>query len=479
MKQTVKKLWSVAALLLLVTAVYAEQTVTVVKQLNGTANDKAGTVTYEVNASNNQCVLTVTPAEGNYITVEYITAEKVVAGDAANARHGAPGMSEPITVTAVETPTEPDPSGTTQYQFEMPGQDYDVVITANFQQRVSIADGTLTLSIPQDGYAYNGDVREPTVTVTVANETLADDKYTVAYGNNDHNNIDAGEVTVTVTGVKTYTGTLTTTFTIAPRQLTDEMVTLMEPDMPLVYNGEAQTVEVSLYDVEMKSGLNETDYEVAYANNINVGTATVTITGKGNYQGVVTKTFDILRQLEISFNENQWATYIAAENLEVPAGLEAYVVSNVKGSTVTVSQVDYLPAGVGVLLFAVELSDWFVAAAYPEEPETVTSLLQGCANATPVASLTADNVYVLYNDEFVKTVSGTIPAGRCYLPVANTTFAGARLAIHFADEATAVKGIRVADGDKAQWYDLGGRRLSAQPVKAGVYIVNGRKVIVK
>lgn len=42
------------------------------------------------------------------------------------------------------------------------------------------------------------------------------------------------------------------------------------------------------------AGLEEgIDYEVAYTNNINVGTATVTITGKGNYKGTIIKTFTI------------------------------------------------------------------------------------------------------------------------------------------------------------------------------------------
>ncbi len=39
-----------------------------------------------------------------------------------------------------------------------------------------------------------------------------------------------------------------------------------------------------------------TDYTVAYSNNINVGTATATITGKGNYTGTVKKTYTITKK---------------------------------------------------------------------------------------------------------------------------------------------------------------------------------------
>ena len=50
------------------------------------------------------------------------------------------------------------------------------------------------------------------------------------------------------------------------------------------------TVTVKDGDTVLKSG---TDYTVAYYNNLSVGTASVKITGKGNYAGTVTKTYTI------------------------------------------------------------------------------------------------------------------------------------------------------------------------------------------
>ena len=47
---------------------------------------------------------------------------------------------------------------------------------------------------------------------------------------------------------------------------------------------------VKLDGKTLKKGI---DYTVSYKNNKNVGTATVTITGKGSYKGTVTKTFKI------------------------------------------------------------------------------------------------------------------------------------------------------------------------------------------
>ena len=61
-----------------------------------------------------------------------------------------------------------------------------------------------------------------------------------------------------------------------------------------VYDGKAKTPTVTVKDgsTTLTSG---THYTVSYKNNTNVGTATVTITGKGNYQGTVDKTFTITK----------------------------------------------------------------------------------------------------------------------------------------------------------------------------------------
>ena len=60
----------------------------------------------------------------------------------------------------------------------------------------------------------------------------------------------------------------------------------------VTYSAEAQkpAVTVTLNGVTLKQGI---DYTVAYANNVEVGTATATITGKGAYEGTVKANFQI------------------------------------------------------------------------------------------------------------------------------------------------------------------------------------------
>jgi len=46
------------------------------------------------------------------------------------------------------------------------------------------------------------------------------------------------------------------------------------------------------------------------------------------------------------------------------------------------------------------------------------------------------------------------------------------------DETTGISGISGNTGISGAWYDLNGRKLQSIPTKKGVYIMNGKKVVV-
>lgn len=73
------------------------------------------------------------------------------------------------------------------------------------------------------------------------------------------------------------------------KPLTDAMIAAIPAQ---TYTGAAIQPTVTLTDGETTLTLG-TDYTVAYSNNTNAGTATVTVTGKGNYAGTATATFTI------------------------------------------------------------------------------------------------------------------------------------------------------------------------------------------
>jgi hypothetical protein len=79
--------------------------------------------------------------------------------------------------------------------------------------------------------------------------------------------------------------TASKSFTIYPKQLTDELLAVIGEFM---YNGMAHTPIANV------TGLALEDYTVSYLNNINAGTASVVITGMGNYTGQLIANFTIL-----------------------------------------------------------------------------------------------------------------------------------------------------------------------------------------
>ena len=82
---------------------------------------------------------------------------------------------------------------------------------------------------------------------------------------------------------------------IRPKLLKEDMVIVQEG--PFTYTGSEHKPTVTVQDgsVTLEDG---TDYEVTYFNNINAGTATVKITGQGNYTGEVSNEFTIEKAIQ-------------------------------------------------------------------------------------------------------------------------------------------------------------------------------------
>lgn len=154
---------------------------------------------------------------------------------------------------------------------------------------VSISTATIS-AIPAQTYAMGAEIK-PSVNVVYDGMELTEDKdYTVSYANN----IDAGTAEVTVTGIGYYSGSKTVSFVIDPLDVSKGSVKL-ESDS-FVYNGKAQIPVVT--GIEIGSDVQITDmssFDVAYADNINVGTAKITLTAKDNtnFKGSVTANYRI------------------------------------------------------------------------------------------------------------------------------------------------------------------------------------------
>lgn len=148
----------------------------------------------------------------------------------------------------------------------------------------SIAAPSVTINDPTDK-TYTGSPCVQGVSVKDSEAKLTFDDISVTY----ENNINVGTATIIYTGKNNYTGEIRKNFKITEASITDDMIA----NIPSVtYNTRAHTpdVTVTFEGSTLEAGK---DYDVAYTNNINAGTDTVTVTGKGNFTGTASKTFTI------------------------------------------------------------------------------------------------------------------------------------------------------------------------------------------
>lgn len=200
-----------------------------------------------------------------------------------------------------------------------------------------------------------------------------------------------------------------------------------------------------------------------------------------NYDGQFTTQLTVSKVFNIAFAEGaNYMTYynIDAEDLTIPDGMTAAIVTGVasSGTTVETTALSYIPGRTAILLGKGTSTGTPTITLFTGTQESTTANKLKYVDNTPVA--TTGYEYVLYKDEFVKA-TGSIPDGKCYLDLTGAAPAPAparSLGID-NDGTTDIRELRMENEERDEWYDLQGRRIE-QPTKAGLYIKNGKKVIV-
>ena len=201
-----------------------------------------------------------------------------------------------------------------QMQYSTDGTNYSESVPAKTDA------GTYTVYYKVTGDANHNDVAAASVNVTIAKAALTSvtlSQTSLVYNKTEQTvsavSVKAGDLTVAaadydVTGNKqtaagTYTATVTAKaesnftgeataqWTIAAADAATSFTLTLNPET-FIYDGTAKQPAVTVKDgsAVLTEG---TDYTVAYTDNTNVGTATVTVTGKGNYSGTKTAQFTI------------------------------------------------------------------------------------------------------------------------------------------------------------------------------------------
>ncbi len=155
----------------------------------------------------------------------------------------------------------------------------------------SIDSADITKVATPSSYTYDGNAKVPVVKLvdTSRNVELNDSEYEIiGYGENTK----AGNPTITIKGIGNYDDTTTLVFEIKPKSLEASDIKISLSDNSYEYDKTPKTPTITIKDGEKPLTEND-DFEVRYEDNTEVGTAKVTIKGKGNYDGTITRTFII------------------------------------------------------------------------------------------------------------------------------------------------------------------------------------------
>lgn len=171
--------------------------------------------------------------------------------------------------------------------------------------------------------------------------------------------------------------------------------------------------------------------------------------------------------------------------MEVPTGFKAYAVSGLNTNAVELSEKNYIKAGKPMLLYRTgdgtsfypplvsEVEDWTASAKYKSNPADWN------LNSDNNIQNGTTKIWILVRDYFVRTKSGTLAEGKCYLDLSGTTYFNAPLYINHTPTGINAPDSILNDLETGAWYTLDGCKLHGIPSKKGIYINNGKKIIIK
>ena len=422
-------------------------------------------------------------ADGDIIGTDNVTIESAT-GAFADANAGA---GKTVTISAITL----GGSSVSNYEFAGSGQQTETTakitkasLTATADnQTVTFGDAAPTYTITYAGWK-NGESE-----TVLTSEPTASSEYT--QGSN------VGSYPITVTGGVATNYAITNqngTLTVGPKTLTQDNISFGEGGIVVVKDGETTLTEGTDYTIgeEQHSGINN-KYTVTPVIGKNDGTSS----GTGNYTGTVSIRHANVHLTTGANQANYSATFVAESagatdiGHVLPEGFTAYIISGIEGSWAIPEPMDYIPAGVPVLLVAHEEKTGFLVR--DAKSENVTDISEEQIGYNKLKEVTAESahfntrqIYVLYKNEFVLNKEGDLAKGKVYMEnpkyvaPSPSSPAPANLSIAWGNVTGIEDGRwKMEDGNNEHWYTLDGRCLIGKPTAKGLYIVNGKKRVVK
>ncbi len=426
--------------------------------------------------------LTVTPDAGYQLSKLII--EKTAEPESANARRRVPDVGSFITATKLDDGT---------WTFVMPA--CPVIISATF------AEKTLEPTL-----AYDKATRTITITNTeyVEGSSVTATLYYTLNDGTEQTTTDASvsEVITENTAVKAWIVSTETgnsdnveeTFNVAAKPTVaytdgENKVSLKLTTAPATNN----TADATLYYTTDGNEPTTNSAQLSADGDIDITEDMTTVKvlaldADGNYSEIVEQSVAYTYSLTAS---KEWTTYYHnySKTFSVPDGLKAYTVTSVtapadgQSGTIEVAEQQVIAPNTPMLIYNEDATttDYTLTVTTDATITGTATEFKGVATDT---ELTNDGKarYILVNGVFTRTVSGTLKAHRCYLELnaSSTPVNPAPQFIIGIGGGDGTTGIQTIDNGKLtidNCYDLQGRRV-AQPTK-GLYIVNGKKVVIR
>ena len=288
-------------------------------------SSEAGTYYYEVVESGAATpTIGTTGAGTSCISGENTISLNSLAGAAAKdiyivAKDAAGNVSDTLKIEISEfIPTYTISAEPTQLNFESKTVDYTEAPDGQTVTITNTGNQTVTVTLPTStNYTITAGTGFANGTATLAPNGTAEFTVRPVTGLD----ADSHSETLTISSNHTTSAEVSLAFTVDPKSLDGAQV---QVSGSYIYDGNAkepsgENVTVTLDGEPLTES---TDYELTYSNNVNAGTATVQVTGKGNYTGTATGSFTIAKaNPNVEVPNNLTATYgDTLANVALPDG---------------------------------------------------------------------------------------------------------------------------------------------------------------
>lgn len=451
MKKVMKNLCSLALLTMISSVASAEVVINIEESYDG------GSVTVKGQsdpAEDGSVVVTITvaPETGYYIAKSDIQVILTYAGDFSTTREGVPEIGDKVDLTYADGEDVADLTASRDYTFTVP---------ANLGAWVKVAKFHSALNISGDAdseVVWSYDAESNSISISGKGSTIdfEGDGFTDPWAS----------IRATVTSALIEKGVTYLGANIFAGCTNLEIITIEDNEKLLTMGDDAIPAGV---DIDVPGNLyNE-----------------YMITDGWKDLSVISKDAEEMTGVEFGAG-NQYDVFADLDQaLTVPSVLSAYTVSAVDERSLVLTQVEAIPAGVPVLVFSdnPNLKNKPIYTAKTTAEASRAKNLLNVVKEDDGLKVGLGEVYLMYNDVFYYSQACTIPKGGVYLAIPEDTpaeRARSSYALGSRGDTTGITTLtETLSKGEGVWYGLDGRKYDSMPTSRGIYIHNGKKIVIK